>query len=84
MDVFFDWRWWLILKRNNTIWDKVSADIKKFDSKLVYNKNVLKTKTKSHGDDVTDFYDKEIPKGNSNHTCLAVTSLDCALKKYEN
>ena len=28
-----------------------------------------------------DFYEKEIPKMNFNHACLAVTSLDSALKK---
>ena len=39
---------------------------------------------KSHGDEVTNFYDKEIPKVDSNHTCLAVISLDSALKKDEN
>ena len=50
----------------------------------VYNKNYLKTKIKSHGDEVTDFYDKEIPKVDSNHICLAVISLDFALKKDEN
>ena len=44
----------------------------------------MKTKIKSHGDEVTDFYDKEIPKVDSNHTCLAVTSLDFALKKNKN
>ena len=61
----------------NTIWDKVSADIKKeFDSKPVYNKEFLKTKRKSHGDEVTDFYDKEIPKVDSNHICLVVNYLD--------
>ena len=49
-----------MLKKYNTIWDKVSADIKKeFDSEPVYNKNFLKTKIKSHGDEVTDFYDKK-------------------------
>ena len=32
----------------------------------------------------TDFYDKEIPKVDSNHTCLAVISLDSALKKDDN
>ena len=48
------------------------------------NKKILKTKIKSHGDEVTDFYDKEIPRVDSNHTCLAVTSLDSALKKDEN
>ena len=31
----------------------------------------MKTKIKSHGDGVTDFYDKKVPKVDSNHT-LAV------------
>ena len=44
----------------------------------------MKTKIQSHGDDVTDFYDKQITKVNSNHSCLPVTSLDSALKKDEN
>ena len=48
-----------LLEKYNTIWDKVSADIKKeFDSQSIYNKNYLKTKVKSHGNEVTDFYDK--------------------------
>ena len=64
---------------------KVSADIKKeFDSEPVYNKNYLKTKIKSHGDEVADFYNKKIPKLDSNHTCLAVISLEFALKKDGN
>ena len=34
-----------LLRRYNTTWDKVSADIKtEFDSESVYNKNCLKTK----------------------------------------
>ena len=41
----------------------------------------LKIKVKSHGDEVTDFYDKEIPKVGYSHTCLAVISLDSALNK---
>ena len=40
-----------LLKKYKTIWDKLSADIrKKFDSEPVYNKEFLKTKIKSHGD----------------------------------
>ena len=67
-----------LLEKYNTIWDNVSADIKKeFDSEPVYNKNYLK----SHGEEVTNFYDKKIPKLGSNHTCLSVISLDCDLKK---
>ena len=74
-----------LLEKHNAIWVKVSADIKKeFDSEPVYNKDFLKIKIKSHGDEVTDFYDKEIPKVDSNHICLAVISLDSALKKDEN
>ena len=49
-----------LLEKYNTIWDKVSADMKKeYDSEPVYNKQFLKTKIKSHGDEVTDFYDKK-------------------------
>ena len=74
-----------LLEKYNTIWDKVSAAIKKeFDSEPVYNKNFLKTKIRSYGDEFTDFYDKEILKIDSNYTCLAVISLDTALKKDEN
>ena len=48
-----------LLEKYNTIWDKVSADIKK-ESNTVCNKNYLKSKIKSHGDEVTDFCDEEI------------------------
>ena len=54
---------------------------KEFDSMSVYNKKFLKTKIKSYGDELTDLYDKEIPKVESNHTCRVVISLDSALKK---
>ena len=47
-------------------------------------KKILKTKLKSDGDEVTDFYDKKLPKMDSNHICLAVISLDSALKKNDN
>ena len=46
-----------LLEKNNTIWDKVSADIKKeFVSELVYNKEFLESKIKSYGDEVTNLY----------------------------
>ena len=36
------------MEKYNTIWDKVSIDVKKeFDCKPVYNKTFLKTKIKS-------------------------------------
>ena len=71
-----------LLEKYNNIWDKANADIKKeFDSKPVYNKNILKTKIKSYEDEATEFHANEIPKVGSNHTCLAVVSLDFAVKK---
>ena len=58
------WMYFLIenddlLEKYNTIWDKVSTDIKReFDREPIYNKKFLKTKIKSYGDEVKDFYDK--------------------------
>ena len=57
-----------LLGKYNTIWGKVSADVKlEFESEPVYNKNFLKTKIKSYGNEAKDFHDKEIPKVHSNH-----------------
>ena len=44
----------------------------------------MKTKIVSHGDEVTDFYNGEIPKLDSKYTCLTVITLDSALKKGKN
>ena len=44
----------------------------------------MKAKIKSHDDVVSDFYDKKIPRVDSNHTYLAVISLDSSLKKDDN
>ena len=49
---------------------------KEFDSDPISNKNYLKIKIKPHGDEVR-FLD-------SNYTCLAVISLNSALKKDDN
>ena len=52
-----------LLENYNAVWNKVSANIKKeLGSESVCNKNFLKKKikTRSHGDKVTDFYDKKI------------------------
>ena len=84
-----EWMYFLLedddlLEKYDTIWDKISADDKKeFDSEPVYNKIFLKTKIKPHGDEVTDFFDKEISKVASNLTCSAIMSLDSTLKKSE-
>ena len=52
-----------------------------FGSQLVYNKKFFKAKIKSHGDKLQVFTVRKFL--DSNHTCLAVISLDSALKKYE-
>ena len=57
-----------LLDKYNTIWIKASADIKD---------NLIK----SHGDEGTDFHNKEIPKVDSNHTCLAIINLGFVLKR---
>ena len=58
-----------LLKNSNTIWNKISSDIKKeFDSEVVYNNNFLKTIIKSYGKEARDFHDKEVPNVGFNHT----------------
>ena len=70
-----------LLEKYITIWDKVIADLKQeFDSEPVYNKEFLKTKIKSHGNEVTDFYYGKIPKMDSSHTCLAWILLSKKMK----
>ena len=61
-----EWMYYLnedddLLEKCKAICDKASADIKKeFVREPIYNNFFWKTK-KSHGDKVTDFYDKDIP-----------------------
>ena len=60
-----------LFQKYNTVWNKVSTDIKKeFDNKPVFNKELSKTKIRYHRDEVTDFFYpiKKIPKVGSNHT----------------
>ena len=47
-------------------------------------KKFLKSKIKSHGEEVTDFYNKNFPKVESNHTSLAEISLNSFLKEDDN
>ena len=47
-------------------------------------KKFWKPKIKYYGNEVTDCYDKEVPKVDSSYTCLAVISLDSDLKKDKN
>ena len=49
-----------LLKKHNTIQNKVSAEVKKeFDSESVNNIDFLKTNIKFHCAEVPDFYDKK-------------------------
>ena len=62
-----------LLEKYNTISVNFSPDIKKeFDSEPSYSEFLLKTKIKSHGDEVTNFCDKEISMVDSNQAFLAV------------
>ena len=70
-----------LLEKHNTNCDKVTIHInKELDSEHVYNKKRFETKIKSYGGEVTNFYNKGIPKVDSNHIFLAVINLDSALK----
>ena len=76
--------------------NKISSDEKNFKYIIGYLYNVYKVKrlhimlpkmrvmVKSHGNEVTGFYDKEILKMVSNHTCLAVTNNRNSGKIYGN
>ena len=65
-----------------TIYDKITTDVKiELNSKPVYNKFFLKTKTKFYGDEATESYDKNFPKLESSYACLAVISFDCILMR---
>ena len=72
------------MEKYNTICTKISADIKEeFDSEPVYkkmfeNQNIPKSYV---DDEVTYFLVKKL---DSNHTCLAVITLDSSLRKNEN
>ena len=57
---------------------------KEFNWEPVNNNKFLKSKVKSYDGEVTDFYDEEIPKVDSNRACLAVISLDSDLNKDGN
>ena len=48
----------MTIEKYDTIWDKVSADIEKNDSKPIYNQKSFKTKVNSHGDEATDLHNK--------------------------
>ena len=41
----------------------------------------MKTKIKSHGDEVTDFCHKKVREVDSSHTCLVIISLESAPEK---
>ena len=85
MNVVFEDEEDQLLEKYNTIWHKVSADIeKKFNNEAICSKRFLKTKVKFYGDEAADFHDKKIATVDSNHTCLAVISMDSALNKDGN
>ena len=58
-----------LLKKYYDNWNKVSNNINEdFDSKLICNEKILRTKINSYSDDVTNFRNKIIPEAESNYT----------------
>ena len=64
--------------------NSVTILITMYNNEHVCNRIFLKTKTKSDGDETTDFDDKRVTKVDSNYTRLAEISLDSILKTDEN
>ena len=73
----------MTLKNGCIFWNKVSADIKKIEF-CIYNKEFLKSKIKSHDNEVIGFNDKKVQKVDFNFACLTVITLDYALKENGN
>ena len=72
-----------LLEKYDTAWVKISFNTEKeSDSEPLYNKKKFGNQTKSYGDKATGFHDKEIPKVGSNHTCLAVITIDSSSNHY--
>ena len=55
----------------------------RFNSEILCNNKILRTKIKSFGDEATDFHDKKFPEAGSSYACLAVILIDFVLKKDE-
>ena len=80
-------KWMYFLIEDDDLFEKyntIGIKSTQFDSERFYNKNYLKTKIKPHSDEVTDFFNENVPKLDSNHTCLTVIILDSAFKKKGN
>ena len=77
---FFDSRWCLFKKTLFRIKSILISKKNLIASEPVYNEFFTKIKIKSHSDEVTDIYDQKITRAYSNHTCLAVISLDSTVK----
>ena len=75
MDIFW-------LNKNFWLIKSVLTFIKNYQIVSLYI--IKKIENSNIGNEVTDFYDRETPKVDSKHTCLAVIGLDSALKKHEN
>ena len=87
LDKLDGWIFWLkmitYLKNVIPFGRKSVLIYKKLIARLSLIKKLLKTKIKPYCNEVTDFYDKRMPKVVCNHTCLAVIALDSVLKKDE-
>ena len=84
------WTYFLIenddlLKKYNDIWNKVSNSIKiELDCKPIYNREFLKTKIRSYGDEATVFHARKVPEAGPNYIHWSVVLIDSVLKKAEN
>ena len=86
MDVFFLFQLKMMTYWENTILFgiKVVLILKLNLIANLFTKKTVGNQIKSHGDEATDFHDKEIHKVASDYMSLAVIRINSALKKDEN
>ena len=71
---FISWLKMILIKKNIILSGMKSVLMSKKGLILSTSITFLKTEIKPHGDEVTGFYDNQIPKVHSNHTCLQCTA----------
>lgn len=72
----------VLLEKYSKIWNKVSNTVKEgFDSKPVFSRKYLKTKTKSSENKVsTSFHDDGIPKEGAHFNFISIILIDPVFK----
>ena len=71
-----------VCEKYEDIWDVIKNKLNiKFHSEPIYENKYLKTKVREFdGNTKTNFLGNNIPKGNTNYTCIACITIDSVMK----